>query len=99
MAGSNFTIFNVFPEAPRKGNGTALWVIDDQTPQEHRPVIEAMIQEATPISIFFSLTPNFLGVPLRLLRPPPGRDTQPDVHQRHRRVAAYADEEFGDREG
>ena len=61
LAGSNFTLFEAFPGAPHEGNGTALWVIDDQTPQERRPVIEAMIEEAAPMSIFFSLTTNFLG--------------------------------------
>jgi hypothetical protein len=61
LSGSNFSFFGHFPGAPHEGNGTALWVIDDSTPQERRPVIEAMIQEASPMSIFFSLTPNFLG--------------------------------------
>ncbi len=61
LAGSNFTMLGAFPGAPHEGNGTALWIIDEQTSQERRPVIEAMIQEAAPMSIFFSLTPNFLG--------------------------------------
>ena len=61
LTGSNFSILSKFPGAPHEGNGTAIWIIDDRTPQERRPVIEAMIQEAAPMSIFFSLTPDFLG--------------------------------------
>ena len=67
--GSTFIMYNKFPGAVHEGNATTVVMIDEQVPLERRPVIESLIQEVAPFSIFMDLTSNFLGfryVPINL---------------------------------
>ena len=61
LDGSTFAMYNKFPGAVHEGNATSVVMVDDRVPSELRPVIESLIQEVAPFSIFLELTSNFLG--------------------------------------
>ena len=61
LDGSTFAMYNKFPGAVHEGNGTTEVIVDAQLPLDRRPVIESLIQEVAPFSIFMDLTSNFLG--------------------------------------
>jgi len=61
MATSTFGMFIKFPGAPHEGNGTGVVLVDAQMPAARRTVLETMIQQIPPFSIFHSLLSSFLG--------------------------------------
>ena len=61
LDGSTFAMYSRFPGAIHEGNGTSLVLVDDHVPPERRPVIESMVQDTPPFSIFLDLTSNILG--------------------------------------
>ena len=54
-------MYNRFPGAVHEGNATTVVIVDDQVPSERRTVIETMIQEVPPFSVFMDLTSDFRG--------------------------------------
>ena len=61
LDGVTFGQFGMFPNAIHLGNGTLLDVIDERLAPPQRAVVETMLQEVVPFSVFHSLTTNFLG--------------------------------------
>jgi hypothetical protein len=49
------------PAAIHLGNLTTVVIVDERADERQRQAIEAMINNAPPFSVFFSLTSNFLG--------------------------------------
>ena len=61
MTDSTFGLFIQFPGAPHEGNGTGVVLVDAQMPSARRTVLETMLQQMPPFSIFHSLLSHFLG--------------------------------------
>lgn len=61
LDGLNLSSFLHFPEAPHKGNGKGLFLIDENASPEQRAAIETMVQTIPPFSIFHSLLTDFFG--------------------------------------
>jgi hypothetical protein len=61
LDGSIMAMYGRFPGAVHEGNGTSMVLVDERVPQERRPVIESMLQDTAPFSIFLDLTSNMLG--------------------------------------
>ena len=61
LDGSTIAIYSRFPGAIHEGNGTSMVLVDERVPAERRRVIESMVQDTAPFSIFLDLTTNMLG--------------------------------------
>lgn len=61
LDGLNLSTFCHFPEAVHKGNGTGVFLIDENASSEQRTAIETMVKTIPPFSIFLSLLTNDLG--------------------------------------
>ena len=61
LDGLNLSSFCHFPEAVHKGNGTGVFLIDENASPEQRTAIETMVKTIPPFSVFLSLLTNDLG--------------------------------------
>lgn len=61
LDGLNLSTFCHFPEAVHKGNGTGVFLIDENASPDQRTAIETMVKTIPPFSIFLSLLTNDLG--------------------------------------
>ena len=61
LDGLCFGMFFYSPAAIHLGNLTTVAIVGEQANVQQREAIETMITDASPMSIFYSLTSNFLG--------------------------------------
>ena len=69
LDGTTFGQFGLYPEAIHLGNGTVFDVIDERLSPEQRAVVEIILTEVEPFSVFHDLATTFLGfkyVPMEL---------------------------------
>jgi hypothetical protein len=61
LDGSTFAMCNRFPGAVHEGNATTVVIVNDGVPLEQQAVLEVMIQNVPPFSVFMDLTSDFRG--------------------------------------